>query len=140
MSAEFFLDTNVVVYTFDASEPAKRERARALMRKALDGRRGAVSWQVVQEFANLALRKFARPLTPAACSAYLRAALFPICAVWPSPALMESALDVHALSGWHWYDSLIVASALEAGCGILYSEDLQAGRRIRGLEIRNPFA
>ena len=60
MSAEFFLDTNVVAYAFDASAPLKRSRARELMSKP----NWVVSWQVIQEFSHLALHKFASRMTP----------------------------------------------------------------------------
>ena len=61
MSVDVFLDTNVFVYTFDARAPEKQQRARELVRSALETGKGAISWQVAQEFLNVALRKFEEP-------------------------------------------------------------------------------
>ena len=57
MPADFFLDTNIFVYSFDKKEVAKQARARELVRAALQGD-GCASWQVVQEFSNVAIRGF----------------------------------------------------------------------------------
>ena len=70
---------------------------------------------------------------------YLGAVFRPLLAVQSSPALVSEALrltDRHRLS---WYDSLIVAAAIEGGCGVLYSEDLQHGHRFGQLKVENPF-
>ena len=58
----------------------------------------------------------------------------------PTPELYRGGLRIRARYGFSFYDSLIVAAALEAGCTTLYSEDMQDGQRIEGLTIRNPFA
>ena len=140
MPAEFFLDTNVFVYTFDASAPAKRARARELVREALETGDGVISWQVAQEFLNVALHRFERPLTPREATEYLDAVLTPLCGVFPSPELLRDALAIHTETGFRFYDSLIVASASASGARTLYTEDLQAGRELHGLRIQNPFA
>ena len=57
MNAKFFLDTNIFVYSFDHSSAAKNRRAAQLIRQAVATRKGIVSYQVVQEFFNLALRR-----------------------------------------------------------------------------------
>jgi predicted nucleic acid-binding protein len=139
MSADFFLDTNVLAYTFDRHAKAKRARARDLLREGLRGS-GCVSWQVVQEFCNVARRRFVVPMGLDQLREYLESVLLPLCAVWPSGRLYRDALTVTLETGYSWYDSLIVAAALDAGCRVLYSEDLQGGRRYRSLEIRDPFA
>ncbi len=61
-SGRFFLDTNIFVYTFDGRSPSKRAPANDLVARALDTRRGVISYQAVQEFLNVATRKFARPM------------------------------------------------------------------------------
>ena len=139
MNADFFLDTNVLVYTFTPEEPEKCGRARALVRSALQTGRGVISWQVVQEFLAVALHKFQRPLALAEAEEYRETVLSPLCRVYPSMSLYRDALLLHLETRYRFYDALIVASALAAGVGILYSEDLQDGRVIRGLRIRNPF-
>jgi predicted nucleic acid-binding protein len=140
MPADFFLDTNVLVYTFDASAPAKRARARDLVRGALETGDGVISWQVAQEFLNVALHRFERPLSPREAADYLDEVLAPLCRVFPSPDLFRDALAIHTETGFRFYDSLIVAGAAAAGARILYTEDLQSGRELRGLQIADPFA
>jgi predicted nucleic acid-binding protein len=140
MPAEFFLDTNVFVYSFDSSAPAKREKARALVRGALETGDGVISWQVAQEFMNVALHRFERPLAAREAAEYLDEVLTPLCRVFPSPDLLRDALAIHTETGFHFYDALVVAGAVAAGARILYTEDLQSGRELRGVRIENPFA
>ena len=139
MPAEYFLDTNVLVYTFDSSAPRKRARARALVKGALENARGVISWQVAQEFLNVALHRFERPLTPREAAEYLHEVLAPLCRIFPSPDLLRDAVAIHTETGFRFYDSLIVAGALASGARILYTEDLQSGRELRGLRIEDPF-
>lgn len=140
MSAEFFLDTNVFVYSFDEREPGKAGRSRDLIEAALVAGRGCTSWQVVQEFFSVALHKWEKPMAAESAGVYLRQTLAPLCRVMPSSRLWDEALHVHLSTQFRWYDSLIVAAALESGAQILYSEDLQDGWRFAGMTIRNPFA
>lgn len=139
MSVEYFLDTNVLAYSFDTTVPAKADTARSLIEEALGGGRGVISWQVVQEFSNLALRKFARPMKGDECGLYLRKVLMPLCRVWPSESLYLDAFDLGNETGYAWYDCLILAAALQSGAKRILTEDLQHGRRVRGLEIVDPF-
>jgi predicted nucleic acid-binding protein len=139
MSDNFFLDTNVLVYSFDPENPAKRDRAIALISKALAESQGVISYQVVQEFLNAAVRKFATPLTITDAQRYLTVVLEPLCAVFASVELFHQALDLSARWQYPFYDSLIIAAALQSGCSVLYSEDLRHGQKIGGLKILNPF-
>jgi len=140
MNARFFLDTNIFVYSFDRSSAAKSRRAAQLIRQAVTTRKGIVSYQVVQEFFNLALRKFEQPMTVAEAEQYLSTVFRSLLVVQSSPALISEALRLTTKHRLSWYDALIVAAASEGGCGILYSEDLQHGQRIGELRIENPFA
>jgi predicted nucleic acid-binding protein len=139
MSARFFLDTNIFVYSFDRSSAAKSRRAAQLVREAVAGRKGVVSYQVVQEFFNVALRRFAQPMTVAEAEQYLAAVFRPLMAVHSSLALYSEALRLSSKHRLAWYDSLVVAAALEADCAILYSEDFQDGQRFGELKVENPF-
>ena len=139
MSARFFLDTNIFVYTFDAKAPAKAKKAAQLIRHAADTGEGIISYQVVQEFFSVALRRFPQPMSVAEAEQYLITVLRPLLAVHSSPAIYLEALRVVEKHGLSWYDSLIVAAALESRCDKLYTEDLQHGRKIEGLRIENPF-
>ena len=139
MPADFFLDTNVFVYSFDDASATKRDRARELVESALDGK-GVISWQVVQEFLNVAMHRFASPFTAREATEYLDEVLAPLCRVFPTPDVFRNALATHTETGFHYYDALIVAGACASGAKVLFSEDLQSGREIRGVRIENPFA
>jgi predicted nucleic acid-binding protein len=140
MSARFFLDTNIFVYAFDPRAPGKAKRAAQLIRRGLDSGEGIVSYQVVQDFFNVALRRFAQPMTTAEAEQYLITVFRPLLAVHSSPAIYIESLRIFINHRLSWHDSLVVAGALEAHCEILSSEDLQHGQRIENLTIQNPFA
>lgn len=139
MSDKYFIDTNIFVYSFDEHQPAKKERSMALIQDGLKTGLGIVSTQVVQEFLNVATQKFAVPMKPEDSKLYLRFVLDPLCQVYPNLLLYETCLDLHNQTGYSFYDSLIIAAAIQAGCDILYSEDLQDGQTIRSIRIVNPF-
>ncbi len=139
LPGQCFLDTNIFVYTFDAAAPEKRQTAQQVVRAALETRKGVISTQIVQEFLNVALHKFKRPMTISDAQEYLNTVLLPLCHHYPSVAFYERALLIKAETGYSFYDALVVTAALEAGCTALLSEDMQAGRTIQGLTILNPF-
>ncbi len=138
MRDSFFLDTNVLVYTFDKNEIVKQERARRLVKDALHGR-GYISWQVIQEFSNIALKGFVYPFDQVTLREYLDTVLLPLCALFPDREMYREAIGVQGETRYSWYDSLIVAAALRLGCKTLFSEDLQHGQTVRGLKILDPF-
>jgi predicted nucleic acid-binding protein len=138
MSDRFFLDTNILVYSFDTREPDKQGKAQDLIRAALEGA-GMISWQVIQEFADAALHKFEKPMGRNALREYLDQVLLPLCTVWPEDSLYHEALEFGLQTGYRWYDSLILVSAIRGNAEILYSEDLQHDRIFRGMQICNPF-
>jgi predicted nucleic acid-binding protein len=140
MSARFFLDTNIFVYSFDDKARAKATKSVGLIRRAADTGEGIVSNQVVQEFFNVALRRFAQPMSVAEAEQYLVTVFRPLLAVHSSTAIYVEALRIAGKYRMAWYDSLIVAAALEGQCDVLYSEDFQHGQEIEGLRIENPFA
>jgi predicted nucleic acid-binding protein len=139
MSDSFFLDTNILVYSFDSTQPTKSLRAKELIRDALGSGKGVLSYQVVAEFLNVALRRFSQPMTPIEAEQYLSITLVPLLAVQSSRALFVQALRLSRDHSVSWYDSLILAAALEARCSVLYSEDFQHGQRFSGLRVVNPF-
>lgn len=139
MSANFFLDTNILVYSFDHNAPLKQAKARELIHHALSSTEGLISYQVIQEFLNVATRKFYPPLNPEDASTYLKKVLMPLARVFPTEELYQSSLDIADQWKYSFYDSLIIASAIIAGCGKLYTEDLHHGQVIEGVEIINPF-
>jgi len=136
----FFLDTNIFVYALLASEPLKKQRALQLVEQALASHLGCVSYQVIQEFANVATRKFAQRFSPEQCKQFIDAAMQPLNRVPSSPELLNAALDLQAETRYSFYDCLVIAAALQAGADVLCTEDLQHNQLIAGtLRIVNPF-
>jgi predicted nucleic acid-binding protein len=133
MSGAFFLDTNVLLYASLQPDP-RSDAARVLL-----ARRGIISVQVLNEFANVARRKLHRPWPE------ITTALTAIRVLCPPPlpltlGMHETALEIAGSTGYQLYDALIIAAALEAGCTTLFSEDLHDGQVINGrLTICNPF-
>ena len=135
-----FLDTNILVYSFDDSVPAKQAIAFEVIENALKKPgSAAISSQVVQEFLNLATRKFAAKMDADACARYLNLLLLPLCQHYPNALHYQRALALQVRYQLPWYDALIVASALSLDCTELLSEDFQHGQRFDALTVRNPF-
>lgn len=135
-----FIDSNVFVYLFDETDERKRDVADGIVEHALQAHSASISFQVVQETLNVVTRKLPAPMTAEDARRFLERMLAPLWRVSPSLALYNRALDIQARYRYGFYDSLIVAAALDAGCTRLYSEDLQDGQRIEGrLTIENPF-
>src|SRR6266436_9456968 len=107
MRGRFFLETNIFAYTFDASAPAKARKAENLIRRAANSGEGIISYQVVQEFFNVAFRRFAQPMSVAEAEQYLITVLRPLLAVNSTPALYFEALRIKEKHRISWYDSLI---------------------------------
>ena len=139
MSDRFFIDTNIFAYTFDEKSPKKAQRSLQLIREAVDTGRGIVSYQVVQEFFNLALRRFPQPMNAADAEQYLMTVFRPLLAIHSSSALYLEGLRIAGKYPLSWFDCLIVSAALQGECSVLYSEDLQHGQKIEDLRIENPF-
>ena len=137
MSADSFIDSNVVVYLFDDAAPDKQQRAESLIVKGLDQKNYCISHQVVQETLNVAIRKL--NFTVEDASRLLDSVLQPLWKVMPTTAMYQRSLMVQFRYKYSFYDSLIIAAALEAGCNILFSEDLQHGQEIERMTILNPF-
>ncbi len=126
-----FFDTNVLVYAF--LDPEKRPQAIETL-----ARGGVVSAQVLNEFTNVARNKRQREWREIEAAVILIRERIPD--VVPLTAETHAAaLALARDHGLGFDDALIVASAIEAGCDTLWSEDMQHGRAIGGLTIRNPF-
>jgi predicted nucleic acid-binding protein len=133
----FFVDTNVLIYGYGANSPAaKLEAANSWLTQLWPYRSGCISWQVIFEFYSNSLRKANLSVSVAR-------------------EIVEQLIEWHPESpshatigrAWHWcdraqvnfWDSLILASAEQAGCRWLLSEDFQAGQRFDSVTIVNPF-
>lgn len=134
-----FLDSNIFVYLFDETDERKCTLARQLVSGALGDGNGVISFQVVQETLHVITRKLKVAVKSEDAIVFLREALQPMWRVQPSAGLYARALGLSRKLGFSFYDCLIVAAALEAGCKRLLTEDLQHGQRIEGLRVENPF-
>jgi predicted nucleic acid-binding protein len=119
MIDKFFLDANILVYCFDNSQPEKKNRSLKLVAEALQTGNGMISTRIVQEFLDVATRKFAIPMKTEDAKMYLEKVLNPLCQVFPDLELYQIALDIQKDSGDSFYDSLILSGAILGGCTIL---------------------
>ncbi len=136
MPASVFVDTNVLLYSFDSRNPLKHTKSKQWLDYLWRTGEGRMSWQVLHEFYANAVRKIGVPSLEArrAVSAFSR---------WRPGGIDFAVVE----RGWYWmdqaqltyWDSLILASAERLGCPILLSEDFQSGRRYEGVTVMNPF-
>ena len=139
MSGADFLDSNILVYLFDPTDARRKGIAEQLVSRAHHEGTAIVSFQVVQETLDVLTRKLKPAMRREDARLALQNILAPLWRIQPSAALYSRALDLQERYKFSFYDSLIVAAALEGGCARLLSEDLQHGQRIEGLTIKNPF-
>jgi predicted nucleic acid-binding protein len=131
-----FLDTNVLVYTDDGNADEKKAAALDLFARLRRKRTGVVSTQVLQEYFVASTRK----LGVASDTARRKVQLFSrLEVVVIDTKQIVGAIDLARLHKLSFWDALIIRSALDVNCRVLYSEDLQSDRRIDGLRIVNPF-
>lgn len=132
MPVKIFIDTNIVIYAL-GPHSAKTDRAASLFVP-----QPTISTQVLSETANVALKKLAMSLPDVR---KLLITLESLCRVETiTSACLHRALHIVERYGFSWYDSLIAASALEAGCDTLYTEDMQHGQVLEEkLTVTNPF-
>ncbi|MFA6902897.1 MAG: PIN domain-containing protein [Gallionellaceae bacterium] len=134
MSGKIFLDTNIVVYLYSGDEPEKQAAALSL----IEQNNPVISTQVLSELANTLSRKFGLSYDVVAKAV---AEVRDACTVVPvMPDTIAQALGLAQKYKYSYYDSLILAAALSAGCETLATEDMQHGQLIEGVvTIRNPF-
>jgi predicted nucleic acid-binding protein len=134
MPDKVFLDTNILIYGYSEDEPDKRQQAIECIRSG----EAWISTQVLNETINVLKRKFFQNYSQIRDAVQEISEGFQIALV--SINTIEIALNLAERYQYSYFDSLILASALETGCQILYSEDLQDGQRIENqLTIVNPF-
>jgi predicted nucleic acid-binding protein len=134
-----FVDTNVLVYAHDATAGEKRDRARTLVAGLWETGEGCVSIQVLQEFFVNVTRKVAKPLDVDSA-----AAIITDLSHWhvhaPGVEDVLAAVGIHRSAQVSFWDAMVLRSADQLGCAVLYSEDLNPGQRFDGVVVRNPFA
>lgn len=132
----YFIDSNVLIYANDHSNPEKLKRAREIITHAFSTRLGCLSTQILQEFFVVVTRKAGIPATNARAQILK---LLELDTVIVETDIILGAVDIHIIHQLSFGDALLVKSASSAGCKILYSEDLSHGQRVDGVRIHNPF-
>lgn len=138
MSDKIFVDTNVLVYSRDATEPDKQQKAMAWMEQLWKQRTGRVSFQVLQGFYATVTHKLTPGLDPQVAREDVRSLL-----AWdPIPVddrVIEGAWLIQDRYKLSWWDALIVSAAQVGDCGLLLTEDLQEDQTMGRLRVVNPF-
>lgn len=137
MNGKTFVDTNILLYAYDLDEGSKHRIARDLLADLMKSRKGFLSPQVLQEFYVNATRKPKRPLTKSEARRIVE--IFSVWCIETTSIEVAVAFRIEDEAKINFWDALICASALKAGADRVLSEDLNAGQKIAGLLIENPF-
>lgn len=133
-----FLDTNILVYAHDRSAGRKHELARELVQKLWDTGAGCLSIQVLQEFYVTVTRKVPQPVPVDVVTRVISDLAF-----WrihaPDAKDVLGAIDLQQRYRLSFWDAMVVWSAAELGCGVIWSEDLNPGQVYDGVRLQNPF-
>ena len=139
MSVKTFLDTNVIVYAFDNRDSRKQEKALSILHTFFTQDCYYISTQVVQEFCNVALTKMHSRMDLSKVREFI--GTFPeerVCGI--DVNTIDYALHIKNSFSYSFWDSLVLSSAVKAGCSLLYTEDMSDGQKIEGITIQNPFS
>ncbi len=137
-SGKTFVDTNVLIYAHDIDAKGKHEIAKAALRDLWSERAGALSVQVLQEFYVNVTRKISSPISKDAARLVVNS--YSIWCIETTAAEISVAFQIEDESRIGFWDALIVSSAARSGATRILSEDLNAGQRIAGIRIENPFS
>ena len=133
-----FLDTNLLLYAYDAGSQVKHAVAVRILENLWKTGNGILSTQVLQEFFVNVTKKIPRPLSVAVgreiVEDFLNWKIVPV-----DGRTILRAIDLHEKHRYAFWDSLVIQSAIEGGATSLLSEDLRDGQKIGDLTIRNPF-
>jgi len=133
-----FLDTNLLLYAYDAGSPVKHGIAVRILEDLWRSGNGILSTQVLQEFFVNVTKIIPKPLSIAVSREivedFLKWKVVPV-----EGRTILRAIDLYKKHKYAFWDSLVIQSAIEGGARWLLSEDLEHGHRIGDLTIRNPF-
>ncbi len=134
--SKIFLDTNILVYVFDLRDPQKQAKAHELVRSIIHRRAGVVSTQVLQEFASVALTKLHHSVETVLHELIVLESLevFQV-----TPKLIRQGVEFSERHKIHFWDAILLASAEEAQCDQLYSEDFPDGAVYDNVRVVNPL-
>ena len=136
MKERSFIDTNIIIYTDDASCPEKQKIATALLESGWNSGQLILSTQVLQEYFSAATRKLGIPDEIAQRKIELLGCL-DICSIAHQDIIR--AIELHRLHKYSFWDALIIRMAQKTACTVLYSEDMQHAQTIGDVRIVNPF-
>ena len=133
-----FFDTNILIYSIDENDTYKQNVAKELLEKAAATNTGIISTQSLQEFYNAAVKKI--KLSKKAAKEYVNLFSKKFSVREISVPLILNAVDISIKNDLSFWDSLILSTANDTGCIIVYSEDMNNGQIVEGTKILNPFA
>jgi predicted nucleic acid-binding protein len=135
MEDKIFLDTNILIYAYSKTELDKRKIAHEILRT----KTFVISTQVINEFIWVMCRKYQVEKEKLQMIGNRFLKMFEVVII--NLHTIQKALNIFTKYNYSYWDSLIIASAIENGCSILYTEDMQTGQVLEGkLKIVNPFA
>ena len=136
--AREFVDTNILIYSYDQSSQTKRQQARNLMERLWQEQNGCLSVQVLQEFLVTVTQKVPMPLSVEEAEEIQEDL-----SKWdyhaPEAVDILEAIKIQKRYRISFWDANIINSALKSGCQIIWSEDLNTGQVYYGVEVRSPF-
>jgi len=135
---KIFLDTNVLIYSYDVSAEKKHERAKTIMTDLWDSGRGILSTQILEEFFVNITKKVSKPLDVKRAKDIIEDLLKWEVVIIDGGSLLE-AIEIHVRYKCSFWDSLVLHAAQKGGASLLLSEDLQDGQTVNGVKIKNPF-
>jgi predicted nucleic acid-binding protein len=136
MSGRTFIDTNIFLYCHDTADPGKRRIARDLVFREFKLGRCAVSTQVLAEFFNVFVVKMQKPYIDAVKELHF---MCRCTVIEQTVAVLVTGSSIHSKYPLSFWDSMIVAAAVESSAETLYSEDLNHGQKIESITVVDPF-
>lgn len=138
MPDRVFIDTNVLVYSYDSRDPEKQSRAQELLAGGIENETAVISAQVLGEFFNVVTRRIPNPLSVEEAEGVIDlVSILPVVGI--DISLVRRAIATHRRYGIAYWDSLIIAAAERAACTHVLSEDLNSGQSYHGITVVNPF-
>lgn len=137
MKDKCFLDTNVLIYAWDNNEIEKKKRINSFLRTVEEDYHPVISTQTLGEFFNIGIKKIGLTKDQAVSVCQKLSLVYPVYEITTENVF--HAMNISKETQFSYWDSLIVAMAVDTGCTILYSEDLNNGQEIEGVKIVNPF-
>lgn len=134
--SKLFIDTNILVYALDVNEKEKQAQSRYCLKTVLNGNRGVISTQVIQEFHVTAIRKLG--VDPLISKEIIHSfSKFEIVLI--TPEIIDRAIDCQIINRLSFWDALIMSAAESAHCETIWTEDLNDGQIIQGIRVENPL-